>query len=237
MDLTDRVAVVTGGSSGIGLATARALGRAGCRLAICARSRDDLEAAAEDLAGEGCEVLAMPADVSDPDAVEHFAGTVREEMGGADILVNNAGIGRFARIDEATLEQFDAVFGTNVRGVFLCSRAFLPEMLEREDGVIVNMASLAGKNTFEGGAIYAGSKHAVMALSKCMMLDLRPRGVRVLTVCPGSVDTRFFDEQDRFEPARAKIVQADDVARILVEAVRLSDRATVSEVEIRPVNP
>ncbi|HKK07330.1 MAG TPA: SDR family NAD(P)-dependent oxidoreductase [Gemmatimonadota bacterium] len=237
MELTDRVAVVTGGTSGIGLATARALGRAGCRLAVCARTREDLEAAAQSLAGEGAEVLAMPADVTDADQVEAFAGTVREEMGGADILVNNAGIGRFASIDEATLEDFDAVFGTNVRGLFLCTRAFLPEMLERGDGVVVNVASLAGKNAFRGGAVYAGSKHAVMGLSRCMMLDLRPRGVRVLTVCPGSVDTRFFDGQDRFEPDRGKIVQAADVARTIVEAVRLSDRATVSEVEIRPVNP
>lgn len=237
MDLTDRVAVVTGGSSGIGLAAAAALGRAGCRLAICARGRERLEGAAQELAGGGAEVLAMPADVSDPDSVEAFAETVREEMGGADILVNNAGIGRFDRIDEASLEDFDAVYGTNVRGVFLCTRAFLPEMLGRGDGVIVNVASLAGKNTFEGGAVYSGSKHAVLAMSRCMMLDLRPRGVRVLAICPGSVDTRFFDGQDRFEPDRGKIVQAGDVARMIVESVRLSDRATVSEVEIRPVNP
>jgi len=237
MDLTDRVAVVTGGSSGIGLATAAALGRAGCRLAVCARGRDRLEAAAQELAGGGSEVLAMPADVSDPDSVEAFAETVREEMGGADVLVNNAGIGRFDRIDEASLEDFDAVFGTNVRGLFLCTRAFLPEMLERGDGVVVNVASLAGKNTFQGGAVYSGSKHAVLAMSKCMMLDLRPRGVRVLAICPGSVDTRFFDGQDRFEPDREKIVASDDVARMIVESVRVSDRATVSEVEIRPVNP
>lgn len=110
-------------------------------------------------------------------------------------------------------------------------------MVERNDGVVVNIASIAGKNAFAGGSVYAASKHAVMGLSRSMMFDLRPEGVRVITVCPGSVDTRFFDEQDHLTPDRAKIMSPGDVAELVVAAVRLSDRATVSEVELRPVNP
>lgn len=237
MDLEGRVAVVTGGSSGIGRAVARSLGRAGCRVAICARTPETLEEAAASLAREGFEVLAVPADVSRPEDVEELAERVVDELGPPDVLVNNAGLARFGDLEELSPEDFDTVFGVNVRGVFLCSRAFVPAMKERGDGVVVNVASLAGKNAFPGGTVYAASKHAVMGMSKSMMLELREHGIRVITVCPGSVNTRFFDETDFFDPDRDAIVQPEDVGELVREAVRLSDRGTVSEVEIRPVNP
>lgn len=236
-ELMDRVAVVTGASSGIGRAVASELGRAGCRLAICARKEEALERAAEELAEDGAEVLALPTDVSRPEAVDRFARRVLADMGPVSVLVNNAGVARFGRVDELELEDYEAVFGTNVRGVFLMSRAFVPAMVEQGDGVIVNIASLAGKNHFAGGSVYAASKHAVLGLSKCMMLDLREEGIRVLAVCPGSVDTAFFDGQDRFDPDRHRILGPEEVAELVVSSVRLSDRATVSEVEIRAVNP
>lgn len=237
MDLRDRVAVVTGGSTGIGRAVAHALGDAGCRLAVCARTESDLEEAARELARAGTETLAVPTDVSRPEEVAELADRVEEELGGADVLVNNAGTARFGRVDRLEPSDYDDVFGSNVRGTFLCTRAFAPGMIERGDGVIVNVASLAGKNAFAGGAVYSAAKHAVLGMSKSMMLDLREHGVRVVTVCPGSVDTPFFDKQDHFEPDRGRIVAPEDVAGLVVEAVRLSDRGTVSEVEIRPVNP
>lgn len=237
MELEGRVAVVTGGSTGIGRAVAAGLGRAGCRMAICARSEEALQRTAEELAREGVEVLAMPTDVSRDDEVRRFAEKVEAEMGPVRILVNNAGVGRFGRVDELTPEDFDAVFGANVRGVFLCTRAFVPGMIGRGEGVVVNVASLAGKNPFAGGSVYAGSKHAVVGMSKSMMLDLREHGVRVLTVCPGSVDTPFFEKQDWFDPDPERILAPADVAELVVSAVRLSDRATVSEVEVRPVDP
>lgn len=233
----DRVAVVTGATSGIGRAIASALGRAGCRLAICARTEEALERTAEELAADGAEVLAMATDVSREEEVERFAERVLADMGPVSVLVNNAGVGRFGRIDRLDPEDYEAVFGPNVRGVFLMTRAFVPEMVDEGDGVIVNVASLAGKNHFAGGSLYAASKHAVLGMSKCMMLDLREHGIRVLAVCPGSVDTAFFDDQDAFDPDRSKILAPDDVAELVVDAVRLSDRGTVSEVEIRPVNP
>lgn len=235
--LMDRVAVVTGATSGIGRAVASALGRAGCRLAICARGAEALERTAEALAADGAEVLALATDVSREEEVERFADRVLADMGPVSVLVNNAGVARFGSVEELGPEDYDAVFDTNVRGVFLTSRAFVPEMKQEGDGVIVNVASLAGKNHFAGGAVYAASKHAVLGMSKCMMLDLRAHGIRVLAVCPGSVDTAFFDGQDRFDPDRSKILAPEDVAEAVVSAVRLSDRGTVSELEIRPVNP
>lgn len=237
MDLEGRVAVVTGGSSGIGRAIARSLGRAGARLAICGRTRHALEETAGSLAADGAEVLAVTADVSRAGDVDELADRVLDELGPPDVLVNNAGVARFGDLDELSVEDFDTVFGTNVRGVFLCSRAFVPAMKERGDGVVVNIASLAGKNAFAGGTVYAASKHAVMGMSRSMMLELRSEGIRVLTVCPGSVNTPFFDRTDYFDPDRDRIVQPEDVGELVLRAVRLSDRATVSEVEIRPVDP
>lgn len=229
--------VVTGGSTGIGLETARALAGAGARVAICARTAETLEAAAEELASTGAEVLPLRVDVTDEVQVDSLVSSVAERWGGADVLVNNAGIGIFGNILDLDVEDYDRVFAVNVRGLFLCSQAFAPLMVEQGDGVIVNVASLAGKNSFAGGSIYAASKHAVMGMSKSMMLDLRPRGVRVLTVCPGTVYTPFFDRVDQFDPDEAKSLRAEDVADMIVQTIRLSDRATISEFEIRPVNP
>jgi 3-oxoacyl-[acyl-carrier protein] reductase len=237
MNLEGSRCVVTGGSTGIGLATARQLAAAGGRVAICARTAETLEAAATELRETGAEILSLRVDVSQEEEVDSFVRAVNEAWGGADLLVNNAGIGIFGTFVDLDIDDYDRVFGVNVRGLFLCSRAFAPGMVEQGGGVIVNVASLAGKNAFAGGAIYSASKHAVMGMSKSMMLDLRPHGVRVLTVCPGTVYTPFFDRVDQFNPVEERSLQADDVAEMILHVVRLSDRATVSEFEIRAVNP
>lgn len=237
MNLEGSRCVVTGGSTGIGLATARQLAAAGGRVAICARTAETLEAAATELRETGAEILSLRVDVSQEEEVDSFVRAVNEAWGGADLLVNNAGIGVFGTFVDLDIDDYDRVFGVNVRGLFLCSRAFAPGMIEQGGGVIVNVASLAGKNAFAGGAIYSASKHAVMGMSKSMMLDLRPHGVRVLTVCPGTVYTPFFDRVDQFNPVEERSLQADDVAEMILHVVQLSDRATVSEFEIRAVNP
>ncbi len=237
MNLEGSRCVVTGGSTGIGLATARQLAAAGGRVAICARTAETLEAAATELRETGAEILSLRVDVSQEEEVDSLVRAVNEAWGGADLLVNNAGIGVFGTFVDLDIDDYDRVFGVNVRGLFLCSRAFAPGMIEQGGGVIVNVASLAGKNAFAGGAIYSASKHAVMGMSKSMMLDLRPHGVRVLTVCPGTVYTPFFDRVDQFNPVEERSLQADDVAEMILHVVRLSERATVSEFEIRAVNP
>lgn len=229
--------VVTGGSTGIGLETARVLAAAGARVAICSRTSDKLEAAASKLRDTGAEILSLPADVTREEDVEALVGAVDEAWGGADVLINNAGIGIFGSLLDLNVADYDRVFAVNVRGLFMCARAFAPGMADQGSGVIVNVASLAGKNAFAGGSIYAASKHAVIGMSKSMMLDLRRQGVRVLTVCPGTVYTPFFDRVDQFDPDEDKALRAEDVAEMILHAVQISDRANVSEFEIRPVNP
>jgi 3-oxoacyl-[acyl-carrier protein] reductase len=236
MELNGRVAVVTGGSTGIGRAIATRLAGEGCRVAVCARSEDTLREAEAAIRAAGGEALAVAADVGREDEVARLRDEVASKLGPASILVNNAGIGVFGSILDLGTADYDRVFDTNVKGVFLCTRAFAPDMVEAGDGVIVNVASLAGKNSFAGGSIYAASKHAVLGMSKCAMLDLRSKGVRVLAICPGSVATPFFDGTGH-TPDPAKVLGAEDVAETVLHAVRMSDRGTLSEIEIRPVDP
>ncbi len=123
----------------------------------------------------------------------------------------------------------------------ICARNEVPleraAMVEARDGVVVNIASLAGKHPFRTGSVYAASKHAILGMSGSMMLDLREHGVRVLCVCPGSVDTPFFGKESHRTPSGARVLDAEDVAELVITAIRISDRGTVSEVEIRPIDP
>ncbi|PYP08427.1 MAG: hypothetical protein DMD56_12730, partial [Gemmatimonadetes bacterium] len=162
MDLAGSLAVVTGATEGIGRATAFALGRAGARVAICARTEANVHATARDLKADGIDAIGMPCDVSDPTGVDAFAAFVARERGVPRVLVNNAGIGRFRPLVELSLEDWDETMGVNVRSLYLVTRAFLKGMLDAATGTIVNIASLAGKNGVEGGTAYCASKHAVL---------------------------------------------------------------------------
>ena len=121
--------------------------------------------------------------------------------------------------------------------MFLVTRAFLPAMLSHGHGAIVNVASLAGRNGFASSAAYCASKHGVLGFSKALMMEVRQRDIRVIAVCPGSVSTAFFDGRTPFQPDREKILRPEDVATVVLEALALDERATVSDLDIRPTNP
>jgi 3-oxoacyl-[acyl-carrier protein] reductase len=237
MDLTNRLAVITGATEGIGRAIAVALGSAGAKLAICARTAPNVDATVAALREAGLDAIGRACDVADPAAVHAFADFVSRERGDAAVLVNNAGIGRFAPLEDLTLEDWDETIAVNLRSLYLVTRAFLPGLVRAGKSSIVNIASLAGRNGFEGGTAYCASKHAVLGFSKALMLEVRKRGLRVIAVCPGSVATPFMDKQDRMRPNRDRILTADDVAQAVVGALTLADRAMMSEMDIRPTNP
>jgi len=237
MDLTNRLAVITGATEGIGRAIAVALGGAGAKLAICARTASNVDATVAALREAGLDAIGRACDVADPAAVRAFADFVGRERGDAAVLVNNAGIGRFASFEALTLEDWDETIAVNLRSLYLVTRAFLPGLVRASPSSIVNLASLAGRNGFEGGTAYCASKHAVLGFSKALMLEVRKRGLRVIAVCPGSVATPFMDKQDRMRPNRDRILTADDVAQTVLATLTLSDRAMVSEIDIRPTNP
>ncbi|HEX6669141.1 MAG TPA: SDR family NAD(P)-dependent oxidoreductase [Gemmatimonadales bacterium] len=230
-------ALVTGATHGIGRATAFALGRAGYRVGVCARTGSKVAALVEELRAGGIQADGRAGDVAEPaDAgaiVEHVVGA----LGEVGVLVNNAGVLIARPIGELTLEDWDATMATNLRGLFLMTRAVLPAMRARRRGHLVNVASLSARNGFAGGAAYAASKHAVLGFGRSLMLELRKEGIRVITICPGSVDTAMLRDQPMLKADPDRILQPDDVAETILHTLRLPDRALVSEVDLRPTNP
>lgn len=229
--LAGQVALVTGASQGIGLAIARRLGQLGARLAICARGRARLTKAAKGLRAEGSEVLPVVADVARAKDVAALVQQVRRKLGAIDILVNNAGVGEFGPAHELSEADWDRVMDTNLKGAWLCSKAVAPQMIRRRSGHIINISSLAGKNTFAGGGVYCASKWGLMGLSGCMAEDLRAHDIRVSVVCPGSVHTDFSPHAGK-DPQ--KILQPDDVAHVVAMLVTQAPQSFVSAVEMRP---
>ena len=228
------VVLITGATEGIGRATAFAFGRDGWRVGVCARTAAKVAALVEALRAEGITAAGAAGDVGVPGDVERVAQTLTAELGPADVLVNNAGIAVFKPFEEQSLEEWDAMMSTNVRSLFLVTRAVLPGMRERGAGTIVNVASLAGRNGVKHGTGYAASKHAVLGFSRSLMLEVRSQGIRVIAVCPGSVDTELIRPLGR---DAGRILQPSDVADAILGAVRLPARAMVSELDIRPSNP
>lgn len=226
-----KVAVITGASRGIGFAIARRLGQLGARVSICAREATKLAQSAATLRNEGIEILSTVADVAHEDQVLPFIQRTQNELGPIDILVNNAGIGLFGPFHEFAEADWNRVMDTNLKSVFLVSRAVVPEMIRRQTGYIVNISSLAGKNTFANGAIYCASKWGLMGLSGSMAEDLRGYGIRVSTICPGSVATEFGG-QPKKNPEKA--LQPEDVAHAVAALVTQSAGSFISEVHIRP---
>jgi 3-oxoacyl-[acyl-carrier protein] reductase len=236
MDWSRESAVVTGGTEGIGRAIAQELARRGAAVAVCARNAERAEQVARALGKGGRRSFGAGCDVRDETQVRAFAEQVRKGFGTPTLLVNNAGIGRFAPLTEMSAGDWDAVMETNLRGMFLMTRAFLPAMLEAHRGAIVNVASLAGKNGIVNGTAYSASKHGVLGFSKSLMLEVRKQGVRVIAVCPGSVNTAFHDTSPH-NPNRDRILWAEDVAKAVADALELPERALLSELDLRPANP
>jgi NADP-dependent 3-hydroxy acid dehydrogenase YdfG len=226
-----QVALITGASRGIGLAIARRLGKMGARVSICARDQANLEEAVSVLRAEGSDVLATAADVTREDQISTLVRNTQQNLGPIDILVNNAGIGIFGPFLQQSEADWDAVMNTNLKSVFLMSRAVAPEMIQRKTGQIINIGSLAGKNTFANGAIYCASKWGLLGLTGCMAEDLRGHGIRVSAICPGSVNTEFSPHAGK---DASKMLQPDDVAHAVATLVTQSPGSFISEVLMRP---
>jgi 3-oxoacyl-[acyl-carrier protein] reductase len=231
--LQNKVAVVTGGSKGIGKAIATALANDGCNIVITSRHQQDLNETAHELRELDAKVLTHKSDVRNLDDMKNLAASVQKEFGAADILVNNAGIGRFGEILNLNEEDFRATLETNLFGVFYCTKSFLPLMIKNGGGHIVNISSLAGKNSFAGGSAYCASKHALLSFSECLMLEVRHHNIKVTTICPGTVQTEFSPAtQDK-----TWALTADDVAKAVVDVVTSSAGSLASLVDLRPLKP
>jgi 3-oxoacyl-[acyl-carrier protein] reductase len=237
MPPSPKTVLITGATQGIGRATAFAFGRAGYRVGICSRTEARVRQVVEELRQGGIEAAGAAADVGQPEQAARAAEQVIGQLGEIDVLVNNAGVLIAKPFEELSLDDWDTMMSTNVRSLYLMTRAVLPAMRRRRDGSIVNVASLAGRNGFAGGTGYTASKHAVLGFSRSLMLETRKDNIRVIAICPGSVATSMLQEQPMLKAEPQRILQPDDVAATIVHAVGLPVRAMVSELDIRPTNP
>jgi 3-oxoacyl-[acyl-carrier protein] reductase len=229
--LNGTVALVTGGSRGIGLAIAKAFAGAGGSVAITGRDPSDLDRAAADL---GASALAVQADGRSADAVAAAVGQAVKRFGGLDVLVNNAGIGRFANVADMPIADWQATIDTNLTAVFYYCHAAIPHLRSRGGGWIVNISSLAGKNPFIGGAAYCASKAGLNAFSEALMQEVRYDNIRVTYVMPGSVATSF----GRSGVTRPDWkIQPEDVGQLIVDLLLMPPRSLPSRIELRPSKP
>ena len=233
MDLTTACALVTGGSSGIGMETARQLRAKGAKVAICGRNRARLESAA-------AEIGAVPihADVADEEAVRTMVRTVVDSFGSYDVLINNAGFGLFAPLLETSLEAMQNVFATNVFGAMLVARESARHFSEQRWGNIVNVASTAGRRGFAGGTAYAASKFALSGMTECWRAELRRFDIRVMQIDPSEVQTDFVVASGReARPPSERKLRSSDIAQTIVAMLELPDRGFVTETAVWATNP
>lgn len=229
---SNSVAVVTGGSRGIGFAIASALADLGFAVVITGRDKARLDRSSAELRSLGRKCEGIVCDVSNLASVTEFGAQLRETYGRVDILVNNAGIGGSASLlHELNPEEWDAIFNTNVRGAFYVLRAVVPLMIAAGTGYIVNISSLAGKNPLPRGAAYSASKWALNGLTYSVAEELRAYNIRVSVVCPGSVDTEFSPHAGK---AADRMLKPEDVAHVVSMLVTQRPQSFVSEVLLRP---
>jgi len=230
--LKNKTAVITGGSRGIGLAIAQALGTEGCRIVIAGRDVEALNAAAGELQAGNVEAMAQRCDVSDAAQVEHLFAAVQKRYSTVDILVNNAGMAHsLAPVEKISVEDWKQVINTNLTGMFLCTRAALPLM--RAGGTIVNNLSVAAIQPFEGMAAYNASKYGALGFTNVLREELREKGIRVLAFLPGPTDTAIWN-QFWPEAPKDKMVSVATVAEAVLHVVTLPAGATIEEIRLRP---
>jgi 3-hydroxy acid dehydrogenase / malonic semialdehyde reductase len=242
-DFNNRIICITGASSGIGRGCAFAFARAGARLLLCARRLDRLEALAAELleAGAGA-VHSFALDVRDRLATSEAFGGLPEEWRAIEVLINNAGLSRgLDPIQEGSIDDWDEMIDTNVKGLLYVSRAVLPGMVERGRGHVINIGSIAGHEVYPKGNVYCGSKHAVGAITRGMQIDLLGTGVRVTTVDPGLVETEFSIVRFHGDAERAagvyqglRPLTGDDVASAVFYCASLPDHMNVNEMILMP---
>ena len=234
-----RIALITGATSGIGKATAEAFAGADINLILCGRRQERLDEVAKALS-EKVKVTTLLFDVRDKGGVLAMIGSLPDEWKNIDILVNNAGNAHgMGSLDEGDTDDWDAMIDGNVKGLLYVSKAVIPLMLERGKGHIVNISSIAGKQTYANGAVYCASKAAVEVLSEGMRLELTQHGIKVTNVAPGAVETEFSLVRFKGDESRAEKVyegfeplQAGDIADAILYAVNAPGRVTIADITI-----
>ncbi len=234
-DLRGKVAIITGGTKGIGLAIAEALVASGASVFVCARSSDEVASCVNELSSRG-RIAGTSCDVRDEDSVVGMLGECEQTFGGIDILINNAGIGIMGKtVEEITPDEFRATLETNLFGVYYGCHFAIPKIKKRGGGYIINISSLAGQNPHPKMAAYNASKYALNGFTESMMQEVRQDNIKVSYICPGSVNTSFGN--DTPSPEKAWQIQPEDIAQIVMGLLQMDPRTLPSKVEVRPSKP
>jgi NAD(P)-dependent dehydrogenase (short-subunit alcohol dehydrogenase family) len=235
MELNGKIAVVTGGTKGIGYAIAESLLRGGAKVFVCGRSESDLAAALLTLRAYG-EIDGVAADVRDENDVRKLLTACESRYGGLDILVNNAGIGIIGKtVEEMSGDEFRQTLETNLFGVFYACHHAIPMMKRRGGGYIINISSLAGQNAHPRMAAYNASKFGLNGFSEALMQEVRADNIKLSYICPGSVNTYFGG--DTPSDNKAWQLQPEDIAQTVIDLLEMPERALPSKIEIRPSSP
>jgi len=237
-EIKGKVAVVTGGTRGIGFAIADALLQQGGHVLLCGTNQPGVDQAVQRLqSGYGNRASGTVCDVRQIEQVQTLMLDAKRMFGRLDILVNNAGIGRFSSVERMPVEDWRATIDTNLSGMFYCCREAIPLMKKAGGGYIINIGSLAGRNYFPGGAAYSASKAGLIGFSEALMQEVRYDHIRVSYIMPGSVETDFANSPGRKRtPANWKL-SAEDIAAVVIELLKSDSRSLSSRVEIRPSEP
>lgn len=242
MTLKDKVAIVTGASSGIGYATSLALAKAGAKVAIGARRTENLKKLEDEIKNIGGQVFSKKLDVTKKSECDSFVAEVLAKWGTVDILVNNAGLMPLSFVKRLKIDEWDRMVDVNIKGVLYCTAAVVTPMLEKKSGHIVNISSVAGRIVFPAGSVYCATKHAITAFSEGLRQELSVRSnIRVTCIEPGVVSTELTntitDEslQSFVENAKKmEALKAEDIANAILYAVESPSHVSVNEVLIRP---
>jgi NADP-dependent 3-hydroxy acid dehydrogenase YdfG len=241
--MADQVAVVTGASSGIGEATAKALAGEGYAVALAARREDRINELADEISSSGGEALAVPTDVADAASARALIQAAKDQLGSVDVLVNNAGVMLLGPILGADIEHWQRMVNVNVLGLLYCTHAALPIMQEQGSGHVVNLSSVAGRTARMGAGVYNATKWGVGAFSESLRQEALNYGVRVTIIEPGYVETELqghneipvvVDTMRKDREQMGKVLEADDIARAIVYAVRQPEHVSINEVLVRP---
>lgn len=225
---------VTGATKGIGLAIANAFATIGCKVIITGRNKSQLEINAGKIIDQGGYALPLVCDVTSETSVRSVMATITKKLGAVDVLINNAGVTIFESFEKTTIKEFDQIVDTNLRGYFLCTKSVLASMLKQKKGHIFNIHSVSATTTFLNSSVYSASKAGSLALSKSLRAEVRKKGIRIIDVLPGAVETDMWDKNSR-KKFHSKMMQPEDVADAIVSVYCQPQRMTTDEIVLRPI--
>lgn len=232
-NLNNKVAYITGGTKGIGYGTAKILLEAGMRVAISGRKLEDAQDVAKYL-GDESKIIGIQSDVTNFEDEQKAVQNIVEHFGQLDVVLANAGLGKFAPVDELSLDDWNSMIDTNLTGAFHTLKASV-DQLKKSKGYYITLASLAGTNFFENGAGYNATKFGVVGFTQAVMLDLRKYDIKVSTIMPGSVATNFNNhipaDSDKWK------IQPEDIGQLVLDLLKMNPRTLPSKIEVRPTRP